>query len=166
VFRGVCHRRFSPAGDIQLPSVNRAVVPGRAQTMPHDYKRHDTTTLFAALNVLTGHVIGSCLPRHRHEEFLRFLRTIDREVPKGLAVHMILDNYATHKHPEVKAWLPRGRRVPHYRRAERVGPSRQPAEVRAGAARVVAVPARRRARRRGRPEAADPGGSRRTPLRR
>jgi len=104
VFRGVCHRRFSPAGDIQLPSVNRAVVPGRAHTMPHDYKRHDTTTLFASLNVLTGHVIGSCLPRHRHEEFLRFLRTIDREVPKGLAVHMILDNYATHKHPEVKAW--------------------------------------------------------------
>src|SRR6188508_1224957 len=81
------------------------MVPGRAQTMTHDYKRHGTTTLFAALNVLTGHVIGSCLPRHRHEEFLKFLRTIDREVPKALAVHMILDNYATHKHPEVKAWL-------------------------------------------------------------
>ena len=76
------------------------MVPGRAQTMTHDYKRHGTTTLFAALNVLTGHVIGSCLPRHRHEEFLKFLRTIDREVPKALAVHMILDNYATHKHPE------------------------------------------------------------------
>jgi hypothetical protein len=56
--------------------------------------------LFAALNVLTGHVIGSCLPRHRHEEFLKFLRTIDREVPKPLAVHMILDNYATHVCPE------------------------------------------------------------------
>ena len=81
------------------------MVPGRAQTMTHDYKRHGATTLFAALNVLTGHVIGSCLPRHRHEEFLKFLRTIDREVPKALAVHMILDNYATHKHPEVKAWL-------------------------------------------------------------
>ena len=81
------------------------MVPGRAKTMTHDYKRHGTTTLFAALNVLTGHVIGSCLPRHRHEEFLKFLRTIDREVPKALAVHIILDNYATHKHPEVKAWL-------------------------------------------------------------
>ena len=81
------------------------MVRGRAQTLTHDYKRHGTTTLFAALNVLTGHVIGSCLPRHRHEEFLKFLRTIDQEVPKGLAVHMILDNYATHKHPNVKAWL-------------------------------------------------------------
>ena len=81
------------------------MVPGRAQTMTHDYKRHGTTTLFAALNVLTGHVIGSCLPRHRHEEFVKFLRTIDQQVPKELAVHMILDNYATHKHPDVKAWL-------------------------------------------------------------
>jgi transposase len=69
---------------------------GRAGTMTHDYKRNGTTTLFAALNVLTGVVIGSCLPRHRHEEFLKFLGTIDREVPKGLAVHLILDNYATH----------------------------------------------------------------------
>ena len=78
---------------------------GRAGTMTHDYKRNGTTTLFAALDVLSGSVIGQCLPRHRHEEFLRFLQTIDREVPKGLAVHMILDNYATHKHPDVKAWL-------------------------------------------------------------
>jgi transposase len=78
---------------------------GRAGTMTHDYKRNGTTTLFAALNVLTGIVIGDCLPRHRHEEFLKFLRRIDREVPKGLAVHMVLDNYATHKHPNVKAWL-------------------------------------------------------------
>ncbi len=78
---------------------------GRAGTMTHDYKRNGTTTLFAALNVLTGVVIGQCLPRHRHEEFLKFLRRIDREVPKGLAVHMILDNYATHKHPDVVAWL-------------------------------------------------------------
>ena len=78
---------------------------GRAGTMTHDYKRHGTTTLFAALDVLTGVVIGECLPRHRHEEFLKFLRRIDREVPKGLAIHMILDNYATHKHPDVKAWL-------------------------------------------------------------
>jgi len=78
---------------------------GRAGTMTHDYKRHGTTTLFAALNVLTGVVIGQCLPRHRHEEFLKFLRRVDKETPKGLDIHMILDNYATHKHPEVKAWL-------------------------------------------------------------
>jgi transposase len=78
---------------------------GRAGTMTHDYKRHGTTTLFAALNVLTGTVIGQCLPRHRHTEFLKFLRTIDREVPRGLQVHMICDNYATHKHPNVKKWL-------------------------------------------------------------
>jgi len=79
--------------------------PGRAGTMTHDYKRNGTTTLFAALDVLTGTVIGDCLPRHRHEEFLKFLRKIDREVPKNLAVHMILDNYATHKHADVDAWL-------------------------------------------------------------
>ncbi len=78
---------------------------GRAGTMTHDYKRNGTTTLFAALDVLTGKVIGQCLPRHRHEEFLKFLRTIDREVPKGLQIHLILDNYATHKHADVKAWL-------------------------------------------------------------
>jgi transposase len=81
------------------------MVKGRAATMTHDYKRNGTTTLFAALDVLTGKVIGQCLPRHRHEEFLKFLRTIDREVPKGLQVHLICDNYATHKHPDVKAWL-------------------------------------------------------------
>ena len=82
---------------------------GRAGTMTHDYKRHGTTTLFAALNVLTGAVIGQCLPRHRHrhEEFLVFLRRLNREVAKSLQVHLILDNYATHKHPEVRAWLAR-----------------------------------------------------------
>jgi len=78
---------------------------GRAGTMTHDYKRHGTTTLFAALDVLTGTVIGECLPRHRHVEFLKFLRTIDREVPKGLQVHLILDNYSTHKHENVEKWL-------------------------------------------------------------
>jgi transposase len=78
---------------------------GRAGTMTHDYKRNGTTTLFAALNVLTGVVIGECLPRHRHGEFLKFLRVVDREVPKGLQIHMILDNYATHKHPNVQEWL-------------------------------------------------------------
>ena len=78
---------------------------GRAGTMTSDYKRHGTTTLFAALNALDGTVIGSCMDKHRHEEFLKFLRTVDKEVPKGLAVHMILDNYATHKHKDVLAWL-------------------------------------------------------------
>jgi transposase/DNA-binding CsgD family transcriptional regulator len=79
--------------------------PGRAGTMTHDYKRHGTTTLFAALNVLTGVVTGLCLPRHRNGEFLAFLRKINREVPHGLAIHLILDNYGTHTHPNVKAWL-------------------------------------------------------------
>jgi transposase len=81
------------------------MVKGRAATMTHDYKRNGTTTLFAALDVLTGKVIGQCLPRHRHEEFLRFLHKIDRETPKGLQLHLICDNYATHKHPDVKTWL-------------------------------------------------------------
>jgi transposase len=75
--------------------------------MTHDYKRNGTTTLFAALNVLTGTVIGQCLPRHRHAEFLAFLKTIDRQVPKHLKIHLILDNYATHNHPKVRAWLTR-----------------------------------------------------------
>ena len=78
---------------------------GRAGTMTHDYKRNGTTSLFAALDVVTGTVLGQCLPKHRHEEFLVFLRTIDRNVPKALQVHLILDNYHTHKHPETKAWL-------------------------------------------------------------
>ena len=78
---------------------------GRAGTMTHDHKRNGTTTLLAALDVASGKVIGRCLPRHRHQEFLKFLRTIDKLVPKGLSVHLILDNYATHKHPNVRAWL-------------------------------------------------------------
>lgn len=86
------------------------MVKGRAGTMTHDYKRNGTTTLFAALDVLTGKVIGECLPRHRHDEFLAFLRTIDREVPKGLGIHLILDNYATHKHADVERWLARHKR--------------------------------------------------------
>ena len=78
---------------------------GRAATMTHDYKRHGTTTLFAALNVLDGQVIAQCQQRHRHTEWLRFLRQIDRETPKDKALHLIADNYATHKHPCVQAWL-------------------------------------------------------------
>jgi len=78
---------------------------GRAGTLTHDYKRNGTTTLFAALDVATGKVFGQCLPRHRHEEFLTFLRAIDRNVPKSLQLHLILDNYHTHKHPQTRAWL-------------------------------------------------------------
>lgn len=78
---------------------------GRCGTLTHDYKRNGTTCLFAALNVLDGTVIGTCYPRHRHEEFLKFLRTIDRETPQGLDLHLILDNYGTHTHPTVKTWL-------------------------------------------------------------
>jgi transposase len=78
---------------------------GRAATMTHDYKRHGTTTLFAALDVKSGRVIGECQPRHRAKEFLKFLRRIDRHVPKAREVHLVLDNYATHKTPEVTAWL-------------------------------------------------------------
>jgi transposase len=80
---------------------------GRAGTWIHDYKRHGTTTLFAALEAATGKVIGQCMQRHRHQEWIKFLRTIDRSTPKGLDLHLIADNYATHKHPAVKAWLAR-----------------------------------------------------------
>lgn len=78
---------------------------GRAGTMTHDYKRNGTTTLFAALNTLDGRVIGQCLPRHRHQEFLRFLRTIDHQTRKDLDLHLIVDNYGTHTHREVTKWL-------------------------------------------------------------
>ena len=78
---------------------------GRAQTMTHDYKRHGTTTLFAALDVKSGFVIGECKPKHRAREFIAFLKRIDRTVKKGLDLHLIVDNYGTHKTAEVKAWL-------------------------------------------------------------
>jgi transposase len=78
---------------------------GRAATMTHDYKRYGTTTLFAALNVLDGQIIAQCQQRHRHTEWLKFLRQIDRETPKGKTLHLIADNYATHKHPTVQKWL-------------------------------------------------------------
>jgi transposase len=78
---------------------------GRAGTMTHDYKRNGTTTLFAALSMLDGSVVGQCLPRHRHQEFLKFLRHLDREFPGPLELHLIVDNYRTHKHANVDAWL-------------------------------------------------------------
>ena len=80
---------------------------GRAGTMTHDYERHGTTTLFAAMNVLDGTVIGRNMQRHRHQEFIRFLNAVEREVPAGKTVHAILDNYAAHKHPAVRLWLAR-----------------------------------------------------------
>jgi len=80
---------------------------GRCGTMTHDYKRNGTTTLFAALSMLDGSVIGDCMPRHRHQEFIRFLKRIDAETPPELDLHLIVDNYGTHKHVRVKAWLQR-----------------------------------------------------------
>lgn len=79
--------------------------PGRNGTMTHDYKRNGTTTLFAALNVAEGKVIGRCMQKHRHQEWLCFLKVLDKETPSGLDVHLIADNYATHKHEKVKKWL-------------------------------------------------------------
>ncbi len=78
---------------------------GRASTMTHDYVRHGTTTLFAALNVADGKVIGQCQARHRHQEWLQFLKLIEAQTPAGRQLHLILDNYATHKHPKVQSWL-------------------------------------------------------------
>ena len=80
---------------------------GRAGTMTHDFKRHGTTTLFAAFDVLEGKIIGRCMQRNRHQEFIRFLNTIEAQVPAGKIVHVILDNYAAHKHPKVRQWLDR-----------------------------------------------------------
>src|SRR5438067_11919956 len=80
---------------------------GRCGTFTHDYVRHGTTTLFAALEILEGKVIGQCFPRHRHQEFLKFLRRLDDEFPEKLKLHLVLDNYGTHKHPKVQSWLKR-----------------------------------------------------------
>ncbi len=88
---------------------------GRCGTMTHDDKRHGTTTLFAALSVLDGKVVGQCHARHRHQEFLTFLRQLDREFPGDRELHLVLDNYGTHKTPQVQAWLKKHRRfVPHF----------------------------------------------------
>ncbi len=88
---------------------------GRCGTMTHDYKRHGTTTLFAALEVLKGRVVGQCFERHRNEEFLRFLRRLDQEFPGEMPLHLVMDNYGTHKHPNVQAWLKRHPRfIPHF----------------------------------------------------
>jgi transposase len=93
---------------IQALERTRPVEPlsrGRPERQTHDYRRHGTTTLFAALSMLNGRVVGECQDRHTNEEFLGFLRRLDQETPAGLALHLIVDNYATHKHPNVRAWL-------------------------------------------------------------
>ncbi len=88
---------------------------GRCGTMTHDYKRNGTTTLFAALELADGKVIGQCYARHRHQEFMRFLKRLEDEFPQELMLHMVMDNYGTHKHPKVKAWLKRHPRfIPHF----------------------------------------------------
>jgi transposase len=86
------------------------LVKGRLGTMTHDYKRNGTTTLFAALEMTEGSIIGTCMDRHRHQEWIKFLKLIDHQTPPELDLHLIVDNYSTHKHPKVKAWLKRHRR--------------------------------------------------------
>jgi transposase len=86
-----------------------AMKPGRCGTITHDYKRHGTSTLFAALNTVTGEVIGKCQQRYTHKEFLSFLKVVEKQTPKGLDLHLIVDNYSTHKHEKVKAWLKRNK---------------------------------------------------------
>jgi transposase len=83
------------------------MIPGRNGTLTHDYKRNGTTTLFAALELAEGKVIGTCMPKHRHQEWIRFLKVIDANTSPELALHLIADNYSTHKHPQVKNWLKR-----------------------------------------------------------
>lgn len=84
--------------------------PGRLKTRTHDYKRNGTTTLFAAIELAEGRIIAECMPHHRHQEWLKFLKKIDAETPADLDLHLIVDNYATHKHPQVRAWLKRHKR--------------------------------------------------------
>ena len=106
----IVHNRVDASEKSQVQALDRTqpglpLKRGRAQTMTHDYKRHGTTTLFAALNILDGSVISQCQARHRHMEWLKFLRQIDANVEADLQIHVVLDNYATHKHPKVLKWL-------------------------------------------------------------
>jgi transposase len=114
-----CHRALSFDEKPQIQALDRTqpslpMKQGRPGTVTHDYQRSGTTTLFAALNVLTGEMIGQCLSLHRHEEFLSFLKVIDREVPKGKSIHIVLDNYSTHKHENVAKWLEKHKRFHLY----------------------------------------------------
>lgn len=107
----LCVDEKSPIQALDRTQPGIPLKKGRCGTMTHDYKRHGTTTLFAALSMLDGTVIGDCMPRHRHQEFIRFLKKIDRDTPSDLALHLIVDNYGTHKHPRVKSWIRRHPRV-------------------------------------------------------
>ena len=112
---GVCGDEKSQIQAVDRTQPGRPLKTGRCGTLTHDYKRNGTTTLFAALSLLDGKVIGQCQARHRHQEFLKFLRRLDREFPGERPLHLVLDNYGTHKTPEVQAWLRRHRRfVPHF----------------------------------------------------
>jgi len=106
----------SPDEKSQIQALDRTqpglpMKKGRCATMTHDYKRHGTTILFAALDILEGKVVGCCMQRHRHQEFIRFLNTVEREVAADKAGHVVLHNYVTHKHPRVRDWLARHWRV-------------------------------------------------------
>jgi transposase len=103
----LCADEKSSVQALDRTQASLPMVKGRGETMTHDYKRHGTTTLFAALNVLDGTVIGRNMQRHRHQEFIRFLNGVEGTVPAGKMIHAVLDNYAAHKHPKVRAWLDR-----------------------------------------------------------
>ena len=96
----LCADEKSSVQALDRTQASLPMVKGRGQTMTHDYKRHGTTTLFAALSLLDGTVIGRCMQRHRHFEFIRFLNAVERAVPADKPIHAVLDNYATHKHPK------------------------------------------------------------------
>lgn len=104
-----CFDEKSQVQALQRSQPSLPMTPGRNGTMTHDYKRHGTTTLFAAMNMASGHVVNHCFKRHRTKEFLAFLKMVDGQVPRDLEIHMILDNYATHKHADVVAWLAKPR---------------------------------------------------------
>jgi transposase len=106
----LCCDEKSQCQALERTQLGLPLAPNRPRTRTHDYTRHGTVTLFAALNALEGKLIARTETRHTHVEWLRFLKQIDRETPKGLAIHLIQDNYATHKHPKVKAWLERHKR--------------------------------------------------------
>lgn len=101
----LCVDEKSQIQALQRTQPGLPIKKGRCGTMTHDYKRHGTTTLFAALNTLDGRIIGECMAKHRHQEFLHFLRRLDWELPKEIPLHLIVDNYGTHKQPKVKLWL-------------------------------------------------------------
>lgn len=105
----LCFDEKSQCQALERTQPSLPLTRGRAGTMTHDYKRHGTTTLFAALDTATGKVLNHCFPRHRNREFLAFLKMIDGQVPRDLDIHLVLDNYATHKHPAVKEWLAKPR---------------------------------------------------------